>query len=118
MATDRASFPAALEDRVEALERELRVQRALVRIAEAAAAARDMTAFYRTIHEIVGELMFAEHFYIALYDEQHQRLNFPYYVDPADPDIPDPNAWEPFGVGDARGITAYALRAGQPMLVD
>ena len=118
MATDRAASPAALEDRVAELEHELRIQRSLVRIAEAAASARDLTAFYRTIHEIVGELMFAEHFYIALYDDQRQRLNFPYYVDPADPDIPDPNAWEPFGVGDARGVTAYALRSGRPMLID
>ena len=32
-----------------------------------------MPAFYRTIHEIVGELMYAENFYIALYDEERER---------------------------------------------
>ena len=28
-----------------------------------------MPAFYAQIHEIVGELMYADNFYIALYDE-------------------------------------------------
>ena len=97
---------------------ERRVQGALYRIAEAASAASDLQAFYRTIHAIVGELMYAENLYIALYDDEHERLNYPYYVDALDTDIPDPNAWEPFGVGQATGVTAYALRLGEPVLLD
>ena len=94
------------------------VQGALYRIAEAASAAQDLQAFYATIHGIVGELMPAENFYIALYDEERGRINYPYYVDVVDTDLPDPAAWEPFGVGDARGITAFALRNGEPLLLD
>ncbi|MDT4947380.1 MAG: hypothetical protein QOH14_4113, partial [Pseudonocardiales bacterium] len=53
----------------------------------------------------------------ALYDDQRQLINFPYYVDSVDLDIPDPGVWEPFGVGNARGTTAYLLRTGKPIIV-
>ncbi|HEY4228209.1 MAG TPA: GAF domain-containing protein, partial [Candidatus Limnocylindrales bacterium] len=107
---------------LEALEAErtraVLVQGALYRIAEAASAGDDMPAFYRTIHEIVGELMYAENLYIALYDDERERMNYPYYVDAYDADVPDPQAWEPFGEGQATGVTAYALRRGEPILID
>ena len=107
---------------LEALEAErshaVLVQAALYRIAEAASAADDLPAFYRTIHEIVGELMYAENMYIALYDDERGLMNYPYYVDAFDVDVPDPNAWEAFGVGQATGVTAYALRRGEPLLID
>ena len=107
---------AELEARQAAKQGSERVQDALYRIAEAASAATDLQAFYRTIHEIVGDLMYARNFYIALHDAERGRLNYPYSVDEFDP-APDPNAWEPFGEGQARGITAYALRLGRPLLV-
>ncbi len=97
--------------------RSAKVQDALFRIAEAAGATEDLHAFYASIHGIVGELMYADNCYIALYDEERQTINFPYYVDTIDTTIPDPNLWEPFGVGEARGVTAYLLRTGRPMLV-
>ena len=46
-----------------------------------------------------------------------QTINFPYYVDTVDTDIPDPAAWEPIGEGNARGSTAYVLRTGRPTLI-
>jgi GAF domain-containing protein/DNA-binding response OmpR family regulator len=104
---------AQLEARQADHDRASRVQAALYRIAETAAAAEDMQAFYARIHEIVGELMYADNFYIALYDADRKAINFPYFRDTVDPDIPDPNAWDPFGVGDARGSTAYVLRHGK-----
>jgi PAS domain S-box-containing protein len=91
-----------------------KVQAALYRIAELASAAQDMQEFYRAIHGIVGELMDARNFFIALYDEQRQLINWPYYIDEADDDIPDPNRWDEFGSGEARGATAYVLRTGEP----
>jgi GAF domain-containing protein/CheY-like chemotaxis protein len=98
------------------VERAQRVQDALYRIAEAASAAQDMHAFYATIHEIVAELMYARNLYIALYDDERERINFPYYVDEVDQDLPDPRAWEPFGIGNARGLTGYVLRSRRPEL--
>jgi GAF domain-containing protein/CheY-like chemotaxis protein len=104
---------AELEARQAEHEASAKVQRALYRIAETASAARDMPAFYATIHEIVGELMSASNFYIALYDEKRKAINFPYYVDEVDPDIPDATVWEPIGIGNAKGLTAYVLRTGR-----
>ena len=54
--------------------RAAQVQDALYRIAELASAAQDMQEFYRAIHEVVGELMFAPNLFIALWDEE-RRLN-------------------------------------------
>ena len=93
------------------------VWRVLYRVAEAAATADDLPAFYRVVHAIVGEVMDATNFFIALHDEDRGRICFPYYVDEVDPDIPDPDLWEPFGVGNARGATAYVLRTGEPQLL-
>ncbi len=108
---------AELEAREEQHARAATVQDALYRIAEAASAAHDLQAFYATVHRIVGSLMYAENAYIALYDEQRRAINYPYYVDAVDQEFPDPNAWEPMGTGQARGITGYALRLGKPLLV-
>jgi PAS domain S-box-containing protein len=94
-----------------------KVQAALYRIAELAGAAKDMQEFYAAVHSIVGELMYAENFFIALYDGERQLINWPYYLDLLDTDVPDPNKWDAFGEGDARGSTAYVLRTGEPQLL-
>ncbi len=93
------------------------MQSALYRIAELASAAQDMQEFYRAVHGVVGELMNANNFYIALYDEERQLISWPYFVDEVDLDVPDPNRWDAFGSGDARGTTAYVLRTGEPQLL-
>jgi PAS domain S-box-containing protein len=93
------------------------VQSALYRIAELAGAARDLQEFYAAVHGIVGELMYADNFFIALYDEERQLISWPYYVDVLDDDLPDPNRWDAFGEGDARGTTAYVLRTREPQLL-
>ncbi|MEP7225664.1 MAG: GAF domain-containing protein, partial [Actinomycetota bacterium] len=109
---------AELEAREVEHERALQLLSALYRIAETASVAADMPSFYAGIHQIVGTLMNAENFYIALYDEEHGSINYPYFVDTLDPDAPDPAAWELFGVGHAAGVTAYALKRGEPILID
>ena len=77
-----------------------------------------MPSFYAAIHEIVRELMYADNFYIALYDDRRELISFPFYRDEVDLDIPDPTIWEPIGTGQAAGLTGYLLRAGKPMLMD
>lgn len=94
-----------------------KVQAALYRIAELASAAQDMQEFYRAVHAVVAELMYADNFFIALYDEERRLISWPYYVDEVDLDIPDPNQWDEFGSGNARGTTAYVLRTGEPQLL-
>jgi len=60
------------------------------------------------VHEIVGRLMPARNFYIAVYDENTDLLSFPYYKDEYDP--------EPMPRHLGKGLTDYVLRTGEPIL--
>ncbi|MGA2979801.1 MAG: PAS domain S-box protein [Terriglobales bacterium] len=81
---------------------------ALYAIAARSQSAEDLQQFFAAIHNIVGQLMNARNFYIALYDPQSQLLSFPYFVDEEDP-TPTPR---PLG----RGLTEFVLRSGDPLL--
>ncbi len=92
-----------------------KVQDALYRIAELAGAAEDMQAFYAAIHGVVGELMYAENLFIALYDAERQRINWPYYESEESFRPPPPSEWVP--LESVKGATGYVLRTGQPQLL-
>jgi two-component system, cell cycle sensor histidine kinase and response regulator CckA len=81
---------------------------ALYAIAARSQSAEDLQQFFTAIHNIVGQLMNARNFYIALYDAPSQLLSFPYFVDEQDP-TPTP---KPLG----RGLTEYVLRSGESLL--
>jgi two-component system cell cycle sensor histidine kinase/response regulator CckA len=85
------------------------IQLATYRISEAAHAARTLQELFGAIHGIVGELMPAQNFYIALYDAADDLLTFPYHVDEFDTDFPSKKP--------GKGLTEYVLRTGQPLLV-
>src|SRR3989449_540735 len=84
------------------------IQSAVYKISEAANASKDLPELYRHIHKVIGGLMPATNFYIALYDDQGQTLSFPYFVD--EEESPPP----PQKLG--RGLTEYVLRSGRPLL--
>ena len=84
------------------------LQSALYRIAEKTVSAQDMQELYSAFHEIVGELMYAKNFYIALYNETTQMLQFPYFLDEFD-SPPEPQKL-------TKGLTEYVLRTGTPLL--
>jgi PAS domain S-box-containing protein len=81
---------------------------ATYRISQAAHAAGSLQDLFKAIHGIVGELMPARNFYIALCDAECTQISFPYFVDEVDP----PPAPKPPG----RGLTEYVLRSGEPLL--
>src|SRR6267378_1089473 len=85
------------------------IQLATYRISEAAHAARTLQELFGAIHLIVGELMPAKNFYIALYDAATDQLTFPYHVEEYDTDFPSKTP--------GKGLTEYVLRTGQPLLV-
>lgn len=66
---------------ITALKHAERMQHALYRISQAAHAADSLQALCRLIHQILGELLPADGFYIALRDGAGDTLSFPYYVD-------------------------------------
>jgi PAS domain S-box-containing protein len=86
------------------------LQKATQRISEAALTTRDLQELFAAIHGVVGELMSAVNFYIALYDAERDLVSFPYYVDEADPECPQPKR-------PGKGLTEYVLRTGRGLLV-
>jgi diguanylate cyclase (GGDEF)-like protein/PAS domain S-box-containing protein len=57
------------------------IQAALYAISEATHAAEDLSTLFREIHRIIGVLLPASNFSIALYDEKSGEVSFPYHVD-------------------------------------
>ncbi len=87
------------------------LQSALFRIAQLSREVERLEDFYPAVHRVVSTLMDATNFYIASYDPGRHLLTFPYFVDECD-SIP------PGGVPVGRGLTAYVIRTGEPLLVD
>ncbi|HKT27087.1 bifunctional diguanylate cyclase/phosphodiesterase [Dyella sp.] len=86
-----------------------RLQSALFRIAELASAPESQQNFYAAVHRVVGGLIYARNFYIALLDDNNQNITFPYSVDEIDTRISRPVA---------NGATEYVLKHGKPLLAD
>ena len=86
-----------------------RAREALTRIADAAGATSTLDELLKSVHQIVGGLLPAQNFFIALYRPEGHKLEFAYWVDEKDP--------PPDGPVDAgSGLTAYVLRTGKPLL--
>ncbi|MGA8277507.1 MAG: EAL domain-containing protein [Rhodanobacteraceae bacterium] len=121
LATHSAS-PEALMREVEALRQSVarlqqaeRLQRALYSIAEQASGDREMSEVLRSLHTIIAGLMYAENFFIALYDPDADTLRFAYFVDIADTDVPDPAGDVP--LDELRGsLIWHVLRSGEALM--
>jgi diguanylate cyclase (GGDEF)-like protein/PAS domain S-box-containing protein len=85
-------------------------QAALLAISEAAHTATDLPDLFRHIHTIIGGLLPARNFFVALYDEDCDTLSFPYFVDEHD----EPPAPRPLGTGT---LSAEVIRTGRPLLL-
>ena len=127
-ALDRHQARGELERRVEARTRELRrsnrelqgeilerqrserLQRALFRITELSSTSGTLERFYEHVHEIVGDLLYARNFYIALVDEHDDCLDFPYSIDERDAS----RARRRLG----SGLTEYVIASGRALLAD
>jgi PAS domain S-box-containing protein len=108
IALDNARLYAAAQQELAERSRTEKVQAATYRISQAALAAQDLEALFRSIHDIVGELMPAQNFYIALYDAATDMVSFPFFIDERDEWSPPHKA--------GRGLTEYVLRTGEPLL--
>lgn len=76
--------------RAEALEKSERLQQALYGIADLAGSGLEMTDLLSRIHGVVCGLMYAENFYIVLYDDVADTMRFLYFADRHDPYVADP----------------------------
>jgi diguanylate cyclase (GGDEF)-like protein len=83
---------AALTGEVRARQRGEKLQAALYAIADVASGGLDMAEMLGRIHAIVGELMYAHNFLIALYSRERDTLRFIYRADEKDPGLLDSEA--------------------------
>lgn len=93
------------------LKRAEAMQAALYAISEAAHSTEDLLALFRRIHQIVGGLLPALNFFVALYDAKKDELTFPYFADEYD-DAPDPRPL------DSGTLSAEVIRSGQALLLN
>ncbi|GAB2611698.1 EAL domain-containing protein [Novilysobacter erysipheiresistens] len=91
-------------------QRAERLQRALFRIAELSITSETLERFYAQVHDVVGELLYARNFYIALLSDDGERLEFPYSIDERDA----ARVTRPVGAG----MTEYVITSGRAVLAD
>lgn len=85
------------------------IQEAVYRITKAAETTDSIRDLFPQIHKIISSVMPAENFFITLYDEKRNLLEFPYFHDALD---------EPYldKIEPGMGLTAYVLRTGRSLL--
>jgi diguanylate cyclase (GGDEF)-like protein len=92
------------------LKRAESMRAALHAISEAAHLAEDLLALFKRIHQIVGELLPARNFFVALYDSKKDELSFPYFVDEYD-QAPTPRKL------DSGTLSGAVIRSGKAFLL-
>jgi PAS domain S-box-containing protein/putative nucleotidyltransferase with HDIG domain len=86
------------------------LQEVLYKITRAADQAASLDTLYPAIHTSIRQVMVADNFYIALYDETDDLLRFPYFIDLED---------QPEGPKKpGKGLTEYVIRTGRSVLCD
>jgi diguanylate cyclase (GGDEF)-like protein len=114
----RKQAKAELEQRVEERTRELtvqvserqrgeRLQAALYKIADLASGGLEMSEMLRRLHAAVGELMYAENFFIVLYNRERDTARFIYFADTQDPSVIDPE--EDIAASEMHGSLSMAV---------
>ncbi|WP_342721158.1 EAL domain-containing protein [Acidovorax sp. FHTAMBA] len=79
-----------LQASVQHLEQSRQLQQALFAMADLASSDQDMDSMLRGLHDIIGRLMYARNFFIALYEPQRDSLRFIYFADEVDEGMYDP----------------------------
>nr|WP_315463460.1 ATP-binding protein [uncultured Rhodoferax sp.] len=102
-----------LQHDAEELKKAESLQRVFYRIAERSTAGLSFYDFLQVVHQLLGELMFADNFFVALHDHDKSVMDYPYYVDEKDNDVMQRD-----GAPYKRGMTEYVLESGKPQLID
>jgi len=85
-----------------------KVKNAVYRISELAHSTKDLDELYAAIHVVIGELMDARNFSIALFDAASGNISFPYFVDEKDS--------APATHQRGSGLTEFVIHTGKPLL--
>lgn len=82
--------------------------RAISRIIHGAASTANLEEFFELVHRSIKKIVYAENFFVALFDPETEMLTMQFWVDKYDP-MPGP-----LKVG--RSLSAYVFRQGRSML--
>lgn len=104
-----------LQASVERLEQAERLQRALYAIADLAGSDLEMAEMLRGLHKIVADLMYAENFFIALYDAPTDSMRFLYFVDQVDQEAPGHDEVIPLSRIE-QGLSWHLVRGRKPLM--
>jgi PAS domain S-box-containing protein len=83
------------------------IQQMTYRISHAVVSTTSLNELYHSIHNILGELMPVENFYIALYDPATDLISYPIYVDLYDQ--------QPLPAKPVHGLTEFVMRTKRPL---
>lgn len=119
---DRERLQKAVDARTKELMSQIRerekselLQESLFRISELTSDANmDITEFYAMVHNIIGQLINAENFYIAKYEENNNTLSFVYYSDQNVENMKFGFDPRPF----SNGYTEWVIKRGETVLLD
>jgi len=89
-----------------------RLQAALFRIAELTNTSATISEFCAAVHAVIGQLLYAHNFFVALLVDNDSAFDFPYAVDEVDPS----SLFQRRKL--RKGLSEYVLHSGQPLLVD
>lgn len=86
---------------------------ALYAISKAITTTHNLQHLYQNIHAILGEVIDATNFFIAMVDENRDTVGFPYFADEAD------DYYEIENISDLNNnsMTLHILRTGEPLLL-
>jgi GAF domain-containing protein/CheY-like chemotaxis protein len=73
-----------------------------------------MASLYPAIHGILGEVMYADNFSVALYDKDRKRISHPFVAGRGVPARRGTNVWQPYDPRQASDLTARVLRSRGP----
>ncbi|RDV23970.1 EAL domain-containing protein [Alteromonas aestuariivivens] len=101
-----------LQQLTDKYKRAERVQKALFDISELASSVSNLARLYSAIHEIIGDFMNADNFFVAFYERDTNFIDFAYFIDEFDEktlkQVPAEQLMD--------GITGYILRSGKHLV--
>ena len=104
-----------IQQSVAQLEYASRLQKVLFNIASLHYDGEHPAQFYQQLHHNVNSLIYAENFFIALFDTEQEVLHFPYFADSREHISPD--QFYPKEILN-HSLTGYVFRTDKPLLAD
>jgi diguanylate cyclase (GGDEF)-like protein len=89
------------------------IQKSLFDISELASSINELSSLYPAIHDIIGDLMPAQNFFVAFYEEEKKIIDFVYFVDEFDEQVVSQVSADDL----KNSLTGYILRTGQHLFL-